>query len=207
MEGIKNFGFDEMGCESSAIMSDGYSIEYSVSKQPPCSMEDPLSCDLKGGLQTLDETKALIGFSSGSKTKDSRKKPEKLRKKVICIDYHANSSEGAEEILTAESCKGPKAQDVCSSSETVTKSCLKISGSKKLSRSVTWADQNDGCGDLCDVRNNDMEAGLNLSFTDTKDVDSVSRLALAEACATALSQAAEAVFSGESDASDAGKSI
>ncbi|VVB15209.1 unnamed protein product [Arabis nemorensis] len=207
MEDIKNFGFDEMGSEISAIMSDGYSIEYSVSKQPPCSMEDPLSCHLKGGLETLDKRNALIGFSSGSKTKDSSKRTEKLGKKVICIEYHANSSEDADEILTADSCKGPKAQDVCSSCETVAKSCLKNSGPKKLRRSVTWADQKDGCSDLCEFRNNDWEAGHKLSFTDTKDVDSVSRLALAEACATALSQAVKAVSSGESDASDAAAKV
>lgn len=94
-----------------------------------------------------------------------------------------------------------------SSSENVTKSCLKPSGSKKLHRSVTWADQNDEQGDLCEVRDNDIESGLNLSSIDKEGVDSVSRLALAEACATALRQAAEAVSSGDLDASDAGKSV
>lgn len=36
---IKSCMFDEMGLESSAIMSNA----YSVAKHPPCSMEDPLS--------------------------------------------------------------------------------------------------------------------------------------------------------------------
>ncbi|XP_010493937.1 PREDICTED: putative RNA polymerase II subunit B1 CTD phosphatase RPAP2 homolog [Camelina sativa] len=192
---IKNFGFDEMGLASSAIMSDGYGVEYSVSKQPQCSMEDSLSCNLKGGLQTLDGKSPLSGSSSGSNTKGSRTKPENSGKKKISIEYHANSYEDGEELH--------KVQDVCSSSETVTKSCLKTSGCKKLSRSVTWADQNDGCGDLCEVRNDDIAAGPSLSSTDTKDVNSLSRLAVAEACATALSQAAEAVSSGDTDASDA----
>ncbi|KAF3593061.1 hypothetical protein DY000_02025958 [Brassica cretica] len=91
-------------------------------------------------------------------------------------------------------------QDTCSSSKTVTKSCLKFSGPKKLSRSVTWADQNDAHGDLCEVRSNDREPGLYLTSTRTEDVNSVSHLALAEAYATALSHAAEAVSSGDLDA-------
>jgi hypothetical protein len=204
---FKNFGFDEMGLASSAMMSDGYGVEYSVSKQPQCSMEDSLSCKLKGDLQTLDGKNTLSGSSSGSNTKGSKTKPEKSRKKIISVEYHANSYEDGEEILAAESYERHKAQDVCSSSEIVTKSCLKISGSKKLSRSVTWADQNDGRGDLCEVRNNDNAAGPSLSSNDIEDVNSLSRLALAEALATALSQAAEAVSSGNSDASDASKCI
>lgn len=159
---------DEMG-----VMSDGFSVEYNVSKQPPSSMEVPLSSHLEGS-QTLDKKNALLGSSSGSNTKA-------LGKKVI-----------------SDSCEGLEAhQDMCSSSEAVTKSCLKGSGSKKLSHSVTWADQSDGRGDLCEVRSDDIDSGLN-----TEDV---SRLALAEACAKALSQAAEAVSSGDLDASDAGK--
>ncbi|CAN7125495.1 unnamed protein product [Brassica rapa subsp. narinosa] len=154
---------DEMG-----VMSDGFSVEYNVSKQPPSSMEVPLSSHLEGS-QTLDKKNALLGSSSSSNTKA-------LGKKVI-----------------SDSCEGLKAhQDMCSSSETVTKSCLKVSGSKKLSHSVTWADQSDVRGDLCEVRSDD-----------TEDVNSVSRLVLAEACAKALSQAAEAVSSGDLDASDA----
>ncbi|XP_023636708.1 putative RNA polymerase II subunit B1 CTD phosphatase RPAP2 homolog isoform X2 [Capsella rubella] len=200
---LASFGFDEMGCVSSGTGKDGYSVEYSVSKQPQCSMEDSLSYNLKGGLQTLDGKNNLSGSSSGSNAKGSRTRAEKSGKKKISVEYHANSYEDGEEILAAESYERHKVQDVCSSSETVTKSCLKISGSKKLSRSVTWADQNDGCGDLCEVRNNDFTVGPSLSSNDTKDGNSLSRLALAEACASALSQAAEAVSLGDTDASDA----
>ncbi|CDY25002.1 BnaC02g40060D [Brassica napus] len=178
-----SFGFDAMGCASPVTASDGYSVEYSVSKQSPSSTEDPLGGQMKDGLKPLDEKSSLSaskgkgshleGSSSGSNTKA-------LGKKVI-----------------SDSCEGLKAhKDMCSSSETVTKSCLKVSGSKKPSHSVTWADQSDGVrGDLCEVRSDDIESGLN-----TEDV---SRLALAEACAKALSQAAEAVSSGDLDASDA----
>ncbi|KAG2244733.1 hypothetical protein Bca52824_093424 [Brassica carinata] len=188
---IKNCMLDEMGLECSAIMSDGYSVEYSVAKQPPCSMKDPVSFHVEG-LQMLDRKKALLGSSS-----------EKLGKKIISVEFHADSCEDGGKILTAESYEGLKAhQDTCSSSKTVTRSCLKFSGPKKLSRSVTWADN--GHGDLCEVRSNDSESGLYMASTRIEDVKSVSHLALAEACATALSHAAEAVSSGDLDA---GKSI
>lgn len=184
-KGIKSCMLDEMGLESSAIMSNA----YSVSKKPPCSMEDPLSFHVEA-LQTLDRKNALLGSSSGPNMKGLRKKPEKLGKKVISLESHADSCEEGGEILSAESYKGLKVhQDMCSPSETVTKPCLKVSSSTKLSRSVTWADQNDGRGDHCEVRSKDIESGLNLSSTDTEDVNCVSRFALAEACATALSQA------------------
>lgn len=202
---IKNCMLDEMGLECSAIMSDGYSVEYSVAKQPPCSMKDPVSFHVEG-LQMLDRKKALLGSSSGPNTKGLRKKPEKLGKKIISVQFHADSCEDGGKILTAESYEGLKAhQDTCSSSKTVTKSCLKFSGPKKLSRSVTWADN--GHGDLCEVRSNDSESGLYMASTRTEDVKSVSHLALAEACATTLSHAAETVSSGDLDAGKSIKSV
>uniref|UniRef100_A0A1J3CZX4 RNA polymerase II subunit B1 CTD phosphatase RPAP2 homolog n=1 Tax=Noccaea caerulescens TaxID=107243 RepID=A0A1J3CZX4_NOCCA len=208
-----SFGFDGMGCASSVTANDGYSVEYSVSKQPPCSTEDPLGSQLNEDLKTLDEKIPLTGSSSASKKKGLRLSTQAGQ------TSHAGESEGGKgkTVMTdfeqtavlpiknsTESYEGLKVhQDVSSSSENVTKSCLKPSGSKKLHRSVTWADQNDEQGDLCEVRDNDIESGLNLSSIDKDGVDSVSRLALAEACATALRQAAEAVSSGDLDASDA----
>ncbi|KAH0870189.1 hypothetical protein HID58_077211 [Brassica napus] len=112
---IKNCMLDEMGLECSAIMSDGYSVEYSVAKQPPCSMKDPVSFHVEG-LQMLDRKKALLGSSSGPNTKGLRKKPEKLGKKIISVQFHADSCEDGGKILTAESYEGLKAhQDTCSS--------------------------------------------------------------------------------------------
>lgn len=80
------------------------------------------------------------------------------------------------------------------------KSSLKSSGSKKLCRSVTWADEktdSSGSGNLCEVK----EMG------DGDGDDDALRFASAEACAMALSQAVEAVASGDSDAADAGRSL
>ncbi|CAH8382077.1 unnamed protein product [Eruca vesicaria subsp. sativa] len=234
-----SFGFDAMGCASSVTASDGYSVEYSVSKQPPCSTEDSLGGQLKDGVKTLDEKCS----SSASKEKGFKRPPRRKQashvgessskgKTVITaiekdiknslVDEMGVMSDGynveysvskqppcsVEDPLSSQTLDKKDAllgsssgsnTKVCSSSETVTKSCLKVSGSKKLAHSVTWADQSDVRGVLCEVRSDDTESGLNLSSTDTEDVNSASRLALAEACAKALSQAAEAVSSGDLD--------
>ncbi|KAL3620690.1 hypothetical protein CASFOL_035602 [Castilleja foliolosa] len=71
------------------------------------------------------------------------------------------------------------------------KSSLKTLGSKKAICSVTWADEkNDG-------------EGQNPKAEDEEVGEESNRFASAEACALALSQAAEAVASGKSEASDA----
>jgi hypothetical protein len=89
------------------------------------------------------------------------------------------------------------------------KSSLKSNGKKKLSRSVTWADEktnSSGSKDLCAVKefgNIKKESGVADNIDSAADED-ILRCALAEACAIAMSQASEAVASGDSDANDAG---
>ncbi|KAI3934674.1 hypothetical protein MKX01_012214 [Papaver californicum] len=95
--------------------------------------------------------------------------------------------------------------------ETTLKSSLKSSGSKKLTRSVTWADEketdngNESPGNLCDVQEmGDSQGSAESSGSQiVEDMNSSVRLASAEACANALQQAAEVVACGESDASNA----
>ncbi|RZC76329.1 hypothetical protein C5167_000637 [Papaver somniferum] len=95
--------------------------------------------------------------------------------------------------------------------ETALKSSLKSSGSKKLTRNVTWADEketdtgNESHGNLCDVQEmGDSQGSAESSGSQTvEDMDSAVRLASAEACANALKQAAVVVACGESDASHA----
>ncbi|XP_045808982.1 putative RNA polymerase II subunit B1 CTD phosphatase RPAP2 homolog [Trifolium pratense] len=88
------------------------------------------------------------------------------------------------------------------------KSSLKSNGKKKLSRSVTWADEktnSSGSKDLCTVKefgNTKKESGVADNIDADGDEDML-RCALAEACAIALNQASEAVASGDSDANDA----
>lgn len=96
------------------------------------------------------------------------------------------------------------------SCKTKPKSSLKSNGKKKLSRSVTWADEKiDGSGskDLCAVKefgNIKKESDVVDNIDAAEDEENILRRASAEACAIALSQASEAVESGDSDVTDAG---
>ncbi|KAI3986242.1 hypothetical protein MKX01_014366 [Papaver californicum] len=95
--------------------------------------------------------------------------------------------------------------------ETTSKSSLKSSGSKKLTRNVTWADEketdngNESHSNLCDIQEmGDSQGSAESSGSQiVEDMNSSVRLASAEACANALQQAAEVVACGESDASNA----
>ncbi|XP_010551019.1 PREDICTED: putative RNA polymerase II subunit B1 CTD phosphatase RPAP2 homolog [Tarenaya hassleriana] len=202
----KNIGFSEMDFVSEIITSN----EYSVSKPLPHSIEVPLDSqarEAKGQkyLETMEQQVSLTGSSSAFREKGLSEKPKESERKFKFVENVPDSCQDGAIIRTGES----SAQNISSSSETSLKPSLKPSGSKKLNRSVTWADENaasDGHGNLCEFR--DIEGrneGVDaFSCTDRDDDDDkVSRLASAEALARALSQAAEAVASGDSDASDA----
>lgn len=89
------------------------------------------------------------------------------------------------------------------------KSSLKSSNSKKMARSVTWADENidDGIGKKTESSSKTSEyenqAYGGSGSTDMEEDNDSYRFESAEACAAALSQAAKAVASG-SDVPDAG---
>ncbi|XP_027365315.1 putative RNA polymerase II subunit B1 CTD phosphatase RPAP2 homolog isoform X2 [Abrus precatorius] len=88
------------------------------------------------------------------------------------------------------------------------KSSLKSTGGKKFRRSVTWADEkinSSGSKDLCQIKEfgdiiGEPDSVGNMNVADDEDI---LRCASAEACAVALSQASEAVTSGDSDVTDA----
>ncbi|XP_043699067.1 putative RNA polymerase II subunit B1 CTD phosphatase RPAP2 homolog [Telopea speciosissima] len=101
--------------------------------------------------------------------------------------------------------------------ENTLKSSLKCSGAKKSVRNVSWADErkisnedngkisNEDNGNICSGRQMGevTEHAESSSGLSVEDDDSSVWLASAEACAAALSQAAEAVASCESDVSSA----
>ncbi|KAK7355038.1 hypothetical protein VNO80_14283 [Phaseolus coccineus] len=90
--------------------------------------------------------------------------------------------------------------------ETKLKSSLKSAGEKKPSRTVTWADEKiNGAGnkDLCEVKEFGDIIKESVGNVDVANDEDMLRQASAEACAIALSQASEAVASGDSDATDA----
>ncbi|XP_014513955.1 putative RNA polymerase II subunit B1 CTD phosphatase RPAP2 homolog [Vigna radiata var. radiata] len=99
-------------------------------------------------------------------------------------------------------------EKVGGSCETKLKSSLKSAGQKKPNRTVTWADEKiNGAGnkDLCEVKEfGDIRKEYeSLGNVDVADDEDMLRQASAEACAIALSQASEAVASGDSDVIDA----
>lgn len=147
--------------------------EYSISKT--ISHGKATNSHAKSG--SLKEVTSQVQFDSESKTKKSK------AKKYTSI----NASVGKEE------CASVKAEHV---SKSMLKTSLKSTGAKREPRSVTWADEGNDyadSGNLCDVREMENE----------QCVDDSVRFASAEACAMALSQAAEAVATGDLDASDA----
>ncbi|KAK7345200.1 hypothetical protein VNO77_15776 [Canavalia gladiata] len=88
------------------------------------------------------------------------------------------------------------------------KSSLKSTGGKKLNRSVTWADEkinSSGSKNLCEFKEfGDIKKESDLvSNIDVADDEDILRCASAEACSIALSQASEAVASGDSEVTDA----
>ncbi|XP_054802034.1 putative RNA polymerase II subunit B1 CTD phosphatase RPAP2 homolog isoform X2 [Prosopis cineraria] len=86
------------------------------------------------------------------------------------------------------------------------KSSLKKSGEKKLSRSVTWADErrdSSGSKNLCEFKEMRDVKESSVGSTHIVDDEATLRHASAEACAIALSQASEAVASGGSDVAEA----
>jgi len=185
--------------------------EYSVSKVPPGSTKTTSSTkskEPKGKVSYEDSEDQVTIFEKPSvPTKnDSERKSRGSRgekNKIVSKDNHSilevpsasNPCTIGPNVSTAEAEEEAHVEKLAKSNGTILKSCLKPSGRMKRSCSVTWADEKvdgTGSGNLCDVR--DME---NLC-------DEMLWFVSAEACAKALSQAAEAVASEESDATDAG---
>ncbi|XP_044481714.1 putative RNA polymerase II subunit B1 CTD phosphatase RPAP2 homolog isoform X2 [Mangifera indica] len=201
----KDTFFSDVNFMSTIIMND----EYSISKVPSGSigMTSQLKYEesktTKDG-KNLEAPRATLG-SLASKTEDSdtimmesSEKSQSAKDELAIQEVPSTSaplqSDSSMITLEAESACPAEKEPVLSVG--MPKSSLKSSGSKKLCRSVTWADEktdSSGSGNLCEVK----EMG------DGDGDDDALRFASAEACAMALSQAVEAVASGDSDAADA----
>ncbi|XP_058764037.1 putative RNA polymerase II subunit B1 CTD phosphatase RPAP2 homolog [Vicia villosa] len=137
---------------------------------------------------------------------DSERKSIKLKGETSIVAANGDASTSNSVPANAEG--KIRSEKTIGSSPTKPKSSLKSDGKKKLSRSVTWADEktnSSGSKDLCVVK----EFGNIKKNSDVPDnIDAAAdgdmlRSALAEACAIALTQASEAVASGDADANDA----
>lgn len=152
--------------------------------------------------------------SMGPQKNDSKPKANRKSKGKDIVEKAGKQSETQSRSALS---KGPQgevsvAAAVGKQNGTQLKSALKSSGVNPLSRNVTWADEkkaeNMDAGNLFNGQKNKekSESIKNSSVSEVNDESSL-RFALAEACAIALSQAAEAVASGECDAEDAGKLV
>lgn len=142
--------------------------------------------DFMSTIITQDDGYSISKEASGG-TKNTRKKTKhKGRLKISSCNVPETTSSDKE------------SQPSCSGLKSSLKSSL--SATSRRNRSVSWADDGEHNQRLCDFSEK-QSSSSSKSIDD--DGDGSFRLASAEACAAALSQAAEAVASGESDAPDA----
>ncbi|KAE9446685.1 hypothetical protein C3L33_21410, partial [Rhododendron williamsianum] len=176
--------------------------EYTISKLPTGPQTTTANAKSKQSKGKGSRTKTENSFTimemppSPMQTDSDRKLKEPKEEKSSIV---TNAAEAQEEFRAV---KGDH------SSAIMPKPSLKSGGAKKQIRSVTWADERaDGAevGNLCEVREmeNTKEHANKSSFPGRGDDDYSVLFGSAEACAIALSQAAEAVAHGESDVPDA----
>lgn len=171
--------------------------------------------DFMSAIITQDEY-SVSKTSSGGKATDSGKMENKVTIMEIPAQVQSDSESKIKNLKAKKNtcqnaavkkgeCLAVKAENV---NETMLKPSLKSVGAKKEIRSVTWADdRNDSADDknLYEFREleNKVVCTDKFSLPNRSDDNDLVRFASAEACAMALSQAAEAVATGEFDASDA----
>ncbi|RDX64994.1 putative RNA polymerase II subunit B1 CTD phosphatase RPAP2-like protein, partial [Mucuna pruriens] len=142
---------------------------------------------------------------------DSARKSVQLKgetSRVTANDGAANDGASTSSLDPANVEEKFQLQKAAGSCKTKPKSSLKSPGKKKPSRTVTWADEKiNGTGnkDLCEVKEfgDKKKESDSVGNIDVADDEDMFRRASAEACAIALSQASEAVASGDSDVTHA----
>ncbi|KAJ7975905.1 RNA polymerase II subunit B1 CTD phosphatase RPAP2 [Quillaja saponaria] len=207
-------GFQEVSStsKSSSKLSSMKANNERHIKEAAKSHETKLESALKPtGEKKVEDFISILGASSVSWRSDSEresvdgkeKKSEYATKDDACSQEVPPTAvplqSGSSIIAVEEESHVEKATKL---SETKPKSSLKPLGGKKLGRSVTWADEKvdrSGSQSLCEVREmRDSEMPGN-TYKGDNDDDDMLRFTSAEACALALSQAAEAVASGDPD--------
>ncbi|KDP37902.1 hypothetical protein JCGZ_05341 [Jatropha curcas] len=205
--------FNDMDFMSTIITKD----EYSISKAPSGSIST--GSDMKLQEQRGKETHKGSEAQSSSPgkhafVKTSRKSKGGRSKQIIKEELSdkdllsaSNYSQTGSSMNNAEPEEKSGAKQAANLSESMLKPSLKPSGAKKSVHSVTWADEkfdNAKSRNLCEVREmEDTKSGLEILDSLENNNDNMLRFESAEACAIALSQAAEAVASGDADVNDA----
>ncbi|XP_059648391.1 putative RNA polymerase II subunit B1 CTD phosphatase RPAP2 homolog [Cornus florida] len=210
--------FNEMDFTSAVITED----EYSISKMPSgpnVVVSDTKFKEPKGQVRQkkiedqfsiLEISSSPLGRDSGVKLKQSEeKKSGIIRSGEFSIPESSLSCcQNGLNINATEARGKSHAEKDAHLGAAILKHSLKHAAKKKHTRSVTWADEKTDSADsknLCEVREfgNTKEAAQRFDSKNIQDDDSSFRCASAEACAIALSQAAEAIASGQSGVSDA----
>ncbi|KAL3749926.1 hypothetical protein ACJRO7_010971 [Eucalyptus globulus] len=216
----KELIFNDMDFTSIIITQD----EYSISKLPVNSVEEVSATKAKESKgkkvngKDKQSRRAVIETSSAKPgTPNINQRELKGKSHDITDDeYSAQKVPSPSEVCQSNSLShftGAEGADDDgkadgTSTETRLKPSLKSTGTKKVTRSVTWADEKvnvaDG-GHLCEIREmvDEKEPPLTSAIENEHDDENLMRFSSAEACAMALSQAAEAATSGESDVFDA----
>lgn len=216
MDSGKKSVIDEMDFVSTIITED----EYTISKSPKGfkdttshakSKEPKEIADIRDHLSVSEKFTPPIESDSGSKLRESKGRRSRvtIKDEASTPEFPSVPGQTCSELNALKDKEEYHLENVAQLGHAKPKSSLKPSCGKKITRSVTWADEKmDGANsrDLCEVRELEVkkEGPSGLRLMDVEEDDNAIRLALAEAYAVALSQAAEAVASGETDSTDAG---
>ena len=220
MDSGKKSVIEEMDFFSTIITEDEYNISKSCkdfkdttsrakSKEPKekANIRDQLSVLEKSVLPIQNDSESKLRVSKGMRSRVT------IKDEVNTPEVPSVPSQSCSELNDVKDKEEYHAENVAQLGHSKPKSSLKPSGGKKVTRSVTWADEKmDGADsrDLCEVGELDGKkegpSGL-VGGMDVGEDDNALRLASAEACAIALSQAAEAIASGETDTTDAGMQL
>ncbi|XP_038691406.1 putative RNA polymerase II subunit B1 CTD phosphatase RPAP2 homolog [Tripterygium wilfordii] len=193
----EDFIINETDFMSAIITSD----EYSISKTSAGTMESGLSTKLEEpkGTQTRKDVKKDSDNSSRSKI------VQKNLRSSLDVPSTSNSRPSGSNIRNADGEKESNDLKLAKVNETLVKPSLKSSTAKKNGRTVTWADGKAGSRNLCEIKEieDTTAATARSDIADMKDDEYALRFVSAEACAMALTKAAEAVASGYPDVSEA----
>ncbi|MED6182469.1 hypothetical protein PIB30_028735 [Stylosanthes scabra] len=189
--------------ELSSSFKSGLNLSASEKEKEPCEAV------LRPPLDASDKTNVVHAVSISERQCDVEKNYSEMApvKKGEC-SVSVNDGASTSNLDAANNEEKVKIEKTAGSSKNKPKSSLKGSGEKKLSRSVTWADEKNnssGSNDLCQVKEFGDTKHKSDLVDDTKvaDDEDMFRRTSAEACAMALNQASEAVASGDFDVADA----
>ncbi|KAF1002424.1 putative RNA polymerase II subunit B1 CTD phosphatase RPAP2 homolog [Apium graveolens] len=207
--------FSEVDFMSTIITQD----EYSVSKVPSQLKANDFGLEVNGSesgyrFREMNDQSVELGTSSARASSSSKSECEGPKQEGSVVDMidnlsisdvSGNACQGGAGVNVMAAEKGAHSGNTAECNASLPKTSLKSSSSKNVTRTVTWADEKSignrtlsEVGELEDKKHDSK--GLNQ--VNMEEYDSL-RLESAEACALALSQAAEAVASGDSDVPDA----